>query len=80
MKRVSGMAGELLDEFYSKSPLTLEHPYEYIAFIYQLFLHREPTSEEDLAGYYLLLEANGKGALTDQLLHSEEFIKLCENS
>ena len=73
-------ACEFFDELRSKSTLTLDSSHDYLMFVYDLFLHRKPTLQEAQAGYYLLLEANGRNALADQLLHSDEFILRCTNS
>ena len=73
-------ACEFFDELRSKSTLTLDSSHDYLMFVYDLFLHRKPTLQEAQAGYYLLLEANGRNALADQLLHSDEFILRCKNS
>ena len=69
----------LFNELVSKSSVTRNNA-DYFFFVYNLFLNRVPTVEEENAGYNTLLLANGREVLADQLLHSEEFIKRCNES
>jgi hypothetical protein len=73
-------ACEYLNELLSKSTQSINSDQDYVVFMYNFFLHREPTSEEKQSGCDVLLAANGRSALANQLFQSDEFIQLCKNS